>query len=385
MTSFPNSYWNDIIRKYLNTDHNLSQKKFADENGLSYSTFKKKLSQYRKIVQKIEETAKVVQSYSVDSLRNISRLVKGELNKLQSSKPEMLYHYSDVNALIGICSNQSVYATDLRFLNDSKEFTHALDVSKQAICNSIRTTGSFDELMYKAIFEEYVGNIFSSNHRVFVCCFTELRDSLSQWRTYGDNGSGYTIGFDPEDMTTNEAIFFRTGVSAPVLGKVTYDDSLLSMLVTSIFNYLVTESKSYFRKLTSSVSDHQLLLNLLLSQFAGVFGAILLQICPFFKHESYSEEREWRLLYYFDQELVDNFSVKGQSVNLLQVLYRPVLGVPAPYVLLPVSKPQSNSIREIGIGPNLDFSLAETSLVYFVSDTFQNNVSLYNSALSYRA
>jgi hypothetical protein len=32
---------------------------------------------------------------------------------------------------------------------------------------------------------------------VYIACFSEKRDLLSQWRGYGANGEGYVIGIDP--------------------------------------------------------------------------------------------------------------------------------------------------------------------------------------------
>lgn len=37
----------------------------------------------------------------------------------------MLYHYTDVAGLIGICTSGSLWATNLRFMNDARELDHA--------------------------------------------------------------------------------------------------------------------------------------------------------------------------------------------------------------------------------------------------------------------
>jgi hypothetical protein len=42
------------------------------------------------------------------------------------AEPELLYHYTDQNGLLGIIESQSFRATDIRFLNDTEEFEHGL-------------------------------------------------------------------------------------------------------------------------------------------------------------------------------------------------------------------------------------------------------------------
>lgn len=56
---------------------------------------------------------------------------------------------------------------------------------------------------------------------VYVACFTEERDAISQWRLYGGNGSGVALGFSFTDkMTVNR----YDNKSVPIhVGKVSYN------------------------------------------------------------------------------------------------------------------------------------------------------------------
>lgn len=42
--------------------------------------------------------------------------------------PEKLYHYTDVNALLGILHNSEVWMTDCLYCNDSSEFSKAKEM-----------------------------------------------------------------------------------------------------------------------------------------------------------------------------------------------------------------------------------------------------------------
>jgi hypothetical protein len=44
------------------------------------------------------------------------------------SSTKVLYHYTTTDALLGILQAGSLWATDIRFLNDSTEFTFARDL-----------------------------------------------------------------------------------------------------------------------------------------------------------------------------------------------------------------------------------------------------------------
>ena len=44
---------------------------------------------------------------------------------LNSPIPERLWHYTSIQGFCGITSSKNIFATDIRFLNDSSEFIHA--------------------------------------------------------------------------------------------------------------------------------------------------------------------------------------------------------------------------------------------------------------------
>ena len=61
----------------------------------------------------------------MEAIESILSDVLVEWERLQGDAPAVLYHYTDVAGLIGICSSQSVWASNLRFMNDARELAHA--------------------------------------------------------------------------------------------------------------------------------------------------------------------------------------------------------------------------------------------------------------------
>lgn len=51
-----------------------------------------------------------------EALEDIVSGAIAEWERLQGDTPDLLYHYTDVAGLIGICSSRSLWATNLRFM-----------------------------------------------------------------------------------------------------------------------------------------------------------------------------------------------------------------------------------------------------------------------------
>ena len=110
---------------------------------------------------------------------------------------EEIFHYTDLESLIGIVTKQKLWATDAQFLNDSEELRHA-----QAACCSymegrIQEHRDNDENLVAALIELLVQKLRSIDEHDFpyVLSFTSEGDQLSQWRGYGKFGQGVSVGF----------------------------------------------------------------------------------------------------------------------------------------------------------------------------------------------
>jgi hypothetical protein len=118
-------------------------------------------------------------------------LLDDVLSRVPSST---LYHYTTQSGLLRILHNKEIWATHTRYLNDSKEYRHAVDVITDIILErEVAATG--DSRRVLADMAEAVRQADSMN--VCVCSFSEDRDSLSQWRAYCGSTSGFAIGFNP--------------------------------------------------------------------------------------------------------------------------------------------------------------------------------------------
>jgi Protein of unknown function (DUF2971) len=122
--------------------------------------------------------------------------------------PQHLYHYTDANGLNGILSSETLWATHVGYLNDSREVLHGAAKTAKYIdkiwadiekapeqypdnFNAIKLL--FDDIREK--FPALIEPMMNRHAGMYVTCFCKDGDLLSQWRGYGGDG-GYAIKFD---------------------------------------------------------------------------------------------------------------------------------------------------------------------------------------------
>ena len=191
-----------------------------------------------------------------------------------------LYHYTSAQSLLYILEGGSIWSSKIQYMNDSKEFSHAIDIANRYI--SRYKTKNSDKV------SSNIGNKISeileriSNMNIFVACFSEVPDSLGQWRGYCPPSLGYCIGFNSEEL---EAQAMEQGF---LLHRCIYDvaekERVVSHWVTALIKTL---SKAY-----TSEQD----LEAFFWQHGRAYVDEFIGIASVMKHEAFSDEKEWRLI-----------------------------------------------------------------------------------------
>src|SRR5260370_18924451 len=94
-------------------------------------------------------------------------------------KPTMLYHYTSGAGLIGILQTRSIWATSIRFLNDSSEYNFALSLAGAVVEERRVKARNRFELGIYTVLEQRLTSV--ADAEVYVISFTENGDQLSQW------------------------------------------------------------------------------------------------------------------------------------------------------------------------------------------------------------
>jgi len=110
-----------------------------------------------------------------------------------AKNPDYLYHYTTAEGLIGIVQRREIWATDIFYMNDRSEFRHGLDLASKCLLSKEAREKHGDEAKRIAEGLETLGP-GAIGFKLFICCFSQDRDNLDQWRAYCPRG-GYAIGF----------------------------------------------------------------------------------------------------------------------------------------------------------------------------------------------
>jgi hypothetical protein len=126
----------------------------------------------------------------------------------------IVYHYTDTQAFAGILEKAALWATDFRYLNDSRELTYTWDPFVSRLGELSSAADEYSEAcaaQLKALELMKATDLMNFDDSMFVACFTELGDAVSQWSRYGANGHGIALGFDAEGIRALDVpIFQRT-------------------------------------------------------------------------------------------------------------------------------------------------------------------------------
>jgi len=186
--------------------------------------------------------------------------------------PSTLYHYTTADGLLSMFRTGHLWATDAGYMNDPHELRYGLDCLAMVAERHARFRRVAAQL--RSLIED-VARQKILNGRIYLASFSRDGDLLSQWRAYGANGGGFAIGLSSRVLLATAPEF--SGQATRVLQRVVYDKRLQ-----------VAQLEQALRKIsTRHIAGERARLPLLLW-----FSDFLMS----FKHPSFSEEAEWRLI-----------------------------------------------------------------------------------------
>lgn len=192
----------------------------------------------------------------------------------------ILHHYTSGHGIQGIVGTDSIWATRIQYMNDSKEFFHAIELASNRLLNMEQNN---DDKIFKQ-FCQHVKNILdsASGLTIYVACFSEIQDSLSQWRGYCPPNFGYSIGFNGERLKTigQEQDF--------ELRACIYDSQEKNQLIQRW-------AENSIKFLTDKYKNENNIAEFCRLNSYNILNSFI-EFAPFIKHNSFKDEREWRLV-----------------------------------------------------------------------------------------
>lgn len=272
--------------------------------------------------------------------------------------PEILYHYTTQRGLLGIVTGKEIWASHTQYLNDMREFQHAIEIVKDELI-AMKLDAQYQDKTDLLCEMEDTVKLVSGTLNVCVCSFSTNGDDLAQWRAYGGGTSGFSIGFSGEFLRTisDELNFWLV----PVL----YEEGEQRALVRTLLGDVLRENTQ--RRAKSNPEDKFL-------PSAGNLGAYLNRYAPILKHKSFSEEREWRIISRPLMCMNERFGYREGGSMLV------------PYFRIPLSSDrQPFSITEIVVGPTPHPAESTNSVNGLLIRNDLDQTKVRNSEVPYRS
>lgn len=271
-------------------------------------------------------------------------MIDSIIERLSQATPrDTLYHYTSLSGLLGIVSSGVLRASDVRYMNDSAELRHTLDLLSTHVTRRIVSGVDNPTLLDQLL--EWLSHRIISGSMLFGASFRENGNLLSQWRGYASQDKGVSLGFNPRHLL---ACADRQGFK---VAKCLYDRGEQGRLVEQIIDAVEVQAN---REPPLAASDNGA------TSWHHVFEQLegdLLQIAAVLKHPSFEEEQEWRLV-----------SPLIGSCEGLPVHFREGHSMLVPYYAFELEAEQARGIRleHVYLGPTRNIDLSMNSLKMYL-------------------
>jgi hypothetical protein len=282
------------------------------------------------------------------------------------TRTKNLYHYTNLDGLMGILKNTCFWATHTDFLNDSVELRHGIQLCFDVIEEKASQTVDKYEISF---LYEIKQKIIEEKRELFLVSFCANGDLLSQWRGYSRGEYGVSIGFNYSELAGHCTTQYINNHIIP--NKVIYDTKIQKQIIEDIIcigikalNYEGVEWDKSYR----------------IEVYPELLVQTLFIYIPLLKHPSFAEEKEYRFV-------VHNFQQDGKEN--IKKSYRIRENVILPYAQLDIITHDKESSRKLPIdkiiiGPSKSQDLTRKSIDYFLSNNGYSYVETEFSSIPYR-
>ena len=286
------------------------------------------------------------------------------MNWKTDDEENVVWYYCNHSVFENIMSNHELWLSDITQSNDSNEIYKTLSLLESVFYDLSKAQFyEMGETLLNSLASKFRDNVIKVKNLCiwFAMCFSEKKNSLSQWRTYGENGKGYAIGFRLQALTDivknlegkcREIKIAKIKYVPPIIKTnppkkrvVEMGDARLKFVYESAQG-LCTELSSCGVGLMNEKGQLSEKAIALIKQYVD---RLALQFA-FFKDDDFRAENEVRICY--ARQITIEKLATPQKDSLMNSLYFMVkAGEIVPYIKLHIENLQS-LINEIIIGPN---------------------------------
>lgn len=281
---------------------------------------------------------------------------------MMTKLPSKLYHYCSVESMFNIIKSKSLWLSNSKQMNDSKE-------SKWIEQYFYLIKNTYSDTKYGSFINNTLNTYRSNKPNPYLFCLSEDHDSLSQWRAYSNNATGVSIGFAPKQLNVkhqwpweNENFDYNISILKVEYSKKSQEETILR-LAEKYKNDIKINKK--FKAFSESTE----------------FALELTDLSMIFKNSSFEEEKEWRIIHTPIDAIFSNQTIKYPDLSELK--FRTTdQNIKTYYELSLNSIFNSSLIPEIILGPKSQIDIPE--LIMFLKTNGLNNTKIVESKSTYR-
>ena len=203
---------------------------------------------------------------------------------------ELIYHYTNDDGLHGIIGTGKLWLSNVFKLNDPSELKYGLNI--RCSCLEEQSLGDGPDIRrFVETVRRFTEEGLPSSVNSFACSLSLDGDHLGQWRAYGDNGSGFALGFDSSDLVERFAAAARPDRASPDVIRIRYCEAELADAQRDLAAFALNAA----RKIVD-VAHAPEKTAIRFVHFGTVLSIWAIQLSLFFKHPAYRDEQEFRLL-----------------------------------------------------------------------------------------
>ena len=299
-----------------------------------------------------------------------------------------LFHYTTAEGLKGIIEKNELWATSAYFLNDSTEIAYGYSLLKEVLDDWISKNPRPEDSLALGIardFQRSFGLDFLNMgvvQPIYLACFCEEDNLLSQWRTYGQSG-GYSVGFrvPAPDLLSGQGFKPEPNTFTSKWVKVDYDrNEQVKKCRAVVDSLLAIFDDSKTAQAVATIGTHPLSGYAVLRR---IIADILMEEIAGFKNQAFEVEKEWRVVVR-QRELTKQGTDDGGKTPT-PVHFRSAKGLLVPYVnLIPTDATKKLPIACVRSGPTLDKITAGMAVCMILDTNGFPNVLVQSSDIPFR-
>lgn len=311
----------------------------------------------------------------------------------------VIYHYCSVDTFNAIISNKSIRLSDLNKTNDYMEKKWISKLIEEALVREFKELDINIQLREDYWYDDGIENHISYlndminyfiHKPTYISCFSKHSDKLSQWRAYGNNGTGLAIGFDYKKLKKVNG-FSKNLFMEIVLYKKSKQLQAIQSVVAKTVAYMVNMFETDKVKVSE---DFNVYFEEEFDAFCEVICDYLLPLSCYIKNPAFAEEEEVRIFYspnlYEDMKKYEIEEIFMQEKDINSFVLQPIRFQARNNQLVGYADLNYNNfisdniISEVIIGPSSKVTEQDVFYLLLANGYDACSVKISNSEATYR-